>query len=95
MTIRDVARWPSHWVSPKGLQDEHAPVAEGVLIDLRFWEGGSNITLVVQCPDGKYYAALKTIRPVSRNLILFLLRNKGRQLNEILRAEIDSAEIVH
>jgi hypothetical protein len=95
MKIKDIALWPSRWVSPTGFQEEDAPVGNGILIDFRFWEGGSNITLVVQCPEGKYYASLKTKQPVSPDLIRFLHKNKGRRLKEILRADLEPFPISH
>lgn len=95
MKIKDIALWPSRWVSPMGLQDERAPVGNGILIDFRFWEGGSNVTLVVQCPEGKYYASLKTKKPVSADLIRFLQKNKGRRLKDILRADLGPFPVSH
>jgi hypothetical protein len=95
MKIKDVALWPSRWVSPMGLQDENAPVGNGILTDFRFWEGGSNITLVVQCPEGKYYASLKTKKPVSRDVVRFLQKNKGRRLKDVLRADFEPSKVSH
>jgi hypothetical protein len=41
-------------------QSENAPVEDGILIEARVWVGTSNITLIVQCADGRYYGALRT-----------------------------------
>src|SRR4030095_6117960 len=51
MKIKDIAHWSERWSTPLGTMDAHAPVADGVLVDLSLW-GTSIIGLAVQCPEG-------------------------------------------
>jgi hypothetical protein len=60
-----------------------------VLVEIRVWVGTSNITLVVECADGRYYGALRTpSREVYPWVLDFLRRNMGRRLPDVLAAEI-------
>jgi hypothetical protein len=45
------------------LNGRTAPVEDGVLVDIRVWTGRLNITLVVECADGRYYGTLRTAKP--------------------------------
>jgi hypothetical protein len=62
MKLKDAVIWPWRWSAPLGTITENAPVEDGVLGDIRVWEGTFNITLVFQCDDGRYYGALRTQR---------------------------------
>jgi hypothetical protein len=96
MKIKDAVVWPSHWSTPLGTQSENAPVEDGFLADIRVWVGTFNITLVIQCADGKYYGALRTPNREAYPWVLdFLRRNKGRRLRDILEKEIDFHETAH
>ena len=57
MKIKDITEWSERWATPSGTLDAHAPVADGVLVDLSLW-GISIIGLAVQCQDGKYFGSL-------------------------------------
>jgi hypothetical protein len=52
--------------------------------------------MVVQCADGKYYGALRSLgREVYPWVLEFLKRNKGRRLRDVMAKEIDFPETVH
>jgi hypothetical protein len=72
---------------------ENAPVDDGILIEARVWVGTFNITLIVQCADGKYYGSIRTPSREAYPWVLdFLRRNKGRRLREVVEKEIDFAD---
>jgi hypothetical protein len=78
MKIKDAVVWPWRWSTPSGAQQENAPGDEGILIEARAWVGTSNITLIVQCADGRYCGALRTPKREAYPWVLdFLRRNKG------------------
>ena len=73
--------------------DAHAPVADGVLVDLSLW-GTSIIGLAVQCPDGKYFGSLRAPSNVYDRVLEFLQQNHGRKLRELMGAEIDISDVI-
>ena len=73
--------------------DAHAPVADGVLVDLSLW-GTSIISLAVECPDGKYFGSLREPGNVYDRILEFLKRNHGRKLREVLDTEIDIFDVI-
>jgi hypothetical protein len=93
MKLKDITEWSERWSTPLGTMDAHAPVADGVLVDLSLW-GTSIIGLAVQCPDGKYFGSLRAPGPIYDQLLKFLGRNYGRKLGEVMDAEIDISELV-
>jgi hypothetical protein len=95
MKLHDVVAWPRRWLTPSGTEDHNASVLDGMLLDIRLWEGTSKITLVVQRTDGKYYGSIRTTRDVYPYLLEFLEKNKGRKLEDVLQAEITVAGWIH
>jgi hypothetical protein len=93
MKIKDIAHWSERWSTPLGTIDAHAPVADGVLVDLSLW-GTSTIGLAVQCPDGRYFGSLRAPGPVYAHVLEFLKRNHGRKLREGMDAEIDISDVI-
>ncbi len=75
---------------PEGLQDNHAPCWQRNTDRLSLLEVGSSV--IVQCPEGKYYTSTK--KPVSPDLIRFLQKNKGRRLKDILHADLEPSSSV-
>jgi hypothetical protein len=63
MKIKDITQSSWRWSTPLGTLDAHAPVEDGVLVDLSLW-GTSIINLAVQCPDGKYFGSIRAPRNV-------------------------------
>jgi hypothetical protein len=64
-----------------------------VLADIRVWIGRLNITLVVECADGRYYGALRTPNREAYPWVLdFLRRNTGRRLQDVIAAEMELPE---
>jgi hypothetical protein len=53
MKIKDAVVWPWRWSTPLGTMQENAPADDGILIEARAWVGTFNITLVVQCANGR------------------------------------------
>jgi hypothetical protein len=66
MKLKDITEWSERWSTPSRTMDAHAPVDDGVLVDLSLW-GMSIIGLAVQCPDGRYSARTELIRVSERN----------------------------
>lgn len=59
------------------------------------WVGTSNITLVVQCADGRYYGSVRTQhREVYPWVLDFFRRNRGWRLREVIESEMDFPEPV-
>jgi hypothetical protein len=54
MKLKDITESSECWTTPLGTMDAHAPVADGVLVDLSLW-GTSILGLAVQCPDAKLF----------------------------------------
>jgi hypothetical protein len=73
--------------------DAHAPVADGVLVDLSLW-GTSIINLIVECPGGRYFGSIRASDPVYDHVLGFLKRNQGRKLRGVMDAEIDISDVV-
>jgi len=73
--------------------DAHAPVADGILVDLSLW-GTSIIGVAVECSDGRYFGSLRVSRNVYDRVLEFLKRNHGRKLREGLDAEIDISDVI-
>jgi len=94
MKIKDITEWSERWSTPLGTMDAHAPIADGVLVDLSLW-GTSIIGLAVECPDEKYFGSLRAPRNVYEHVLEFLKRNHGRKLGEIIHAEIDISDVIH
>jgi hypothetical protein len=96
MKIKDAVVWPHRWSTPLGTQTENAPVEDGVLADIHVWVGTFNITLVVQCADGRYYGSIRTPSREAHLWVLdFLRRNTGRRLRDVIDREMDFPESVH
>jgi hypothetical protein len=96
MKIKDAVVWPWRWSTPLGTMQENAPVDEGILIEARVWAGTFNITLIVQCADGRYYSALRALSREAHLWVLdFLRRNTGRRLRDVIDTEIDFPDTVH
>jgi hypothetical protein len=87
MKLKDITDWSGRWSTPLGTMDAHAPVADGVLVDLSPW-GTSIIGLAVQCPDGKYFGSIRARRDVYDRVLEFLRRNHGWKLCEVMDADI-------
>jgi len=92
-SVKDITEWSERWSTPLGTMDAHAPVADGVLVDLSLC-GTSIIGLAVQCPDGKYFGSLRASRNVYDRVLEFLKRNHGRKLRELMDAEIDISDVI-
>jgi hypothetical protein len=93
MKIKDAIVWPWRWATPLGTQSENAPVEDGVLADIRVWVGTFNITLIVECADGRYYGAIRCQRREAYPWVLdFLRRNTGRRLREVVQKEVKFPE---
>src|SRR2546423_10954005 len=58
MKLKDITECSERWSTPPGTLDAHAPVADGVLVDLSLW-GTSIIGLAVQCPDRIYFGSIR------------------------------------
>ena len=67
MKIRDAIVWPKRWTTSRGNETGHAPVNNGILIDVRGWEDTSSIILIVRCRTGNYYGSI-SVRPNAINL---------------------------
>jgi hypothetical protein len=93
MKLKDITESSGRWSTPLGTMDSHAPVADGVLVDLSLW-GTSIIGLAVQCPDGKYFGSIRVSSNVYDHVLEFLKRNHGRKLREVMDAEIDISEVM-
>ena len=91
--IKDITEWSERWSTPLGTMDAHAPVADGVLVDLSLW-GTSIIGLAVQCPDGRYFGSIRAPGPVYDHVLEFLKWNHGRKLREVMDAEIDISDVI-
>jgi hypothetical protein len=74
---------PSAGSTPSSTIDAHAPVADGVLVDLPLW-GTSVINLAVECADGRYFGSLTALSPVYDHVLKFLKRNHVRKLREVM-----------
>jgi hypothetical protein len=69
---------------------ENAPVDDGILIEARVWAGTFNITLIVQCADGRYYGSIRTPSREAYPWVLnFLRRNKVRRLRDVKAKVMD------
>jgi hypothetical protein len=93
MKLKDITEWSERWSTPLGTMDVHAPVADGVLVDLSLW-GTSIINLVVDCADGKYFGSIRAPGPVYDHVLEFLKQNHGRKLREVMDAEIEISELI-
>jgi hypothetical protein len=93
MKFKDIAEWSYHWSTPLGTLDAHAPVADGVLVNLSLW-GTSGIGLAVQCPDGRYFGSIRASGNVYDHVLEFLKRNHGRKLREVMDAEINISDLI-
>jgi hypothetical protein len=93
MKLKDITEWSYHWSTPLGTMDAHAPVTDGVLVDLSQW-GTSIIGLAVQCSDGRYFGSIRVPRNVYDQVLEFLKRNHGRKLREVMDAEIDISDVI-
>ena len=93
MKFKYVTEWSERWSTPRGTMDAHAPVADGVLVDLSLW-GTSIIGLAVQCSDGRYFGSIRVSRNVYDRVLEFLKRNHGRKPLELMDAEIDISDLV-
>ena len=93
MKIEDITEWSERWSTPLSTMDAHAPVADGILVDLSLW-GTSIIGVAVECSDGRYFGSLRVSRNVYDRVLEFLKRNHGRKLREGLDAEIDISDVI-
>jgi hypothetical protein len=73
--------------------DAHAPVGDGVMVDLNLW-GTSIIGLAVQCPNGRYFGSIGAPGPVYDHVLAFLKRSQGRKLREVMDGEIDISNVI-
>jgi len=73
--------------------DEDAPVLDGVLAYLSLGST-SVIGLAVECPDGRYFGSIKAPDSVYGHVLELLKRNQGRELREIMDAEIDISDVM-
>jgi hypothetical protein len=73
--------------------DAHPAVADGVLVGLSLW-GTSIIGLAVQCSDGRYFCSIRAPGLVYDHVLEFLKRHHGRQLREVMDAEIDISDVI-
>jgi hypothetical protein len=96
MKLKDAVVWPWRWSTPLGTIQEDAPVEDGVLADIRVWVGTFNITLVVECADGRYYGAVRTQWRKAYPWVLdFLRSNRGRMLRDVIDSEMNFSDTVH
>ena len=93
MKIKDITEWSGRWSTSLGTMDAHAPVADGVLVDLSLW-GTSIIGLAVQCPDGKYFGSIRVPSNVYDHVLEFLKQHHGRKLREVMDAEMDISDVI-
>jgi hypothetical protein len=93
MEIKDLNESSARWSTPLGILDAHAPVDDGVLVDLSLW-GTTTIGLAVECPDGRYFGSIRVPRNVYDRVLEFLKRNHGRKLREVMDAEIDISDVI-
>ena len=74
MKLKEITERSERWSTPLGTMDAHAPVEDGVLVDLSLW--GTSITsiigLTVECPDGRYFGSLRAPGPVYDQVLEFL-----------------------
>jgi hypothetical protein len=54
--------------------------------------GHQIISLVVECPDGKYFGSIRASGSVYDHVLEFLKRNNERKLREVMDAEIDISD---
>jgi hypothetical protein len=93
MKLKDITDWSEHWSTRLGTMDAHADVADGVLVDLSLW-GTSIIGLTVQCSDGKYFGSIRATSNMYDQVLEFLKRNHGRNLREVMDADIDIGDVI-
>ena len=93
MKPKDITESSPRWSTPLGTMDAHAPIADGMLVDLSLW-GPSIIGLAVQCPDGRYFGSLRAPSNVYDHVLEFLKRTHGRKLREVMDAEIDISDVI-
>jgi hypothetical protein len=96
MKVKHAIVGPWRWSTPVGTIEENVPVDDGILIEARVWVGAFNITLIVQCAEGRDYRALRALSREAHLCVLdFLRRNKGRTLRDVIDREMDFPETVH
>jgi hypothetical protein len=93
MKLKDITERSDRWSTPLGTMDAHSPVADGVFVGLDLW-GHQIISLVVECPDGKYFGSIRAPGSVYDHVLEFLKRNNGRKLRELVDAEIDISDAI-
>jgi hypothetical protein len=93
MKLKDLNESSARWSTPTGTLDAHAPVDDGVLVDLSLW-GTTIIGLAVQCSEGKYFGSIRVPSNVYNHVLEFLKRNHGRKLREVMDAEIDISDVI-
>jgi hypothetical protein len=94
--LKDAVVWQQFWATALANQDNKAVVEDGMLIENRVCAGTKNITLIVQCADGKYYGTIRVSRREVYPCVLeFPGRNRGRKLQDIMEKDIVFAETVH
>jgi hypothetical protein len=95
MKLKDAVVCAWRWSTPLATMQENAPVDDGILIEARVWAGTFNITLIVQCADGRYYGALRALsREAHLWVVDCLRRNTGRRLRDVAEKEMDFPEAV-
>jgi hypothetical protein len=86
--------WSVRWSTHSCTMDEDAPVADGVLVDLSFWDT-SIIGLAAQCPDGPCFGSIRAPGLVYDHVLELLKRHHGRKLREVMNADIDISDVIH
>ena len=94
MKVSDTIVWPKRWTTSLGNETDHAPVDNGILVDMREWEDSSTVVVVVRCRNAKYYGTIKTSPDYYEAVVQFLRLNMNRRLQEIKQAEITFPEPV-
>ena len=90
MKLKDITQWPERWSAPFGTMEAHAPVAT-VCLSICLY-GERRLSLSPCNAQTEDFGSLRASGPVYNHVLELLERNQGRNLREVMDAEIDISD---
>ena len=90
MKLKDIRQWSERWSAPFGTMEAHAPVAT-VCLSICLY-GERRLSLSPCNAQTEDFGSLRASGPVYNHVLELLERNQGRNLREVMDAEIDISD---
>ena len=90
MKLKDITQWPERWSAPFGTMEAHAPVATCACRSVSM--GNVDYRSRRAMLRRKISARIRASGPVYNHVLELLERNQGRNLREVMDAEIDISD---